>query len=133
MHKLLASVILVVATIVLTTVGCKKSSTSRAPEQDLLISIDAGSYTIITAPIFNFKVKVESTMPPGGVKIETTVVSEIDNQNYPQGAAINTYNPISSIVIGGLPEQKICVCTIKVTSLTKATNTATTGFRVGYK
>ena len=133
MHKLLSYLTLVAAMIVLTTVGCKKSSTSVPPEQDLLISIDAGSYTIVASPVFTFKVKVESTMPPGGVRIETTVVSEIDNQNYPQGSAINTYNPTSSVNIGGLPEQKICICTIKVTSLSKSTNTATTGFRVGYK
>jgi len=133
MHKRLLFANLIVATIVLASVGCTKPITPTPPEQDLLISIDAGSYTIITDPIFTFKVKVESAMPAGGVKIESTVVSEIDNQSYPQGAPINTYNPTSTITIGGLPEQKICICTIKVTSLSKSTNTATTGFRVGYK
>ena len=133
MHKFLSSFVLIVAMIVLTTLGCKKSSTPPPPEQDLLISTDAASYTIITDPIFTFKVKVESAMPVSGVRIECTVVSEIDNQNYPQGSALNTYNPTSVITIGGLPRQKICICTIKVTSLSKSTNTATAGFRVGYK
>ena len=132
MHKLLPSATLIVAMIVLATVGCKKSVTPTQ-EQDLLISIDAASYTIITDPVFSFKVKVESTMPIGGVRIETTVVSEIDNVNYPQGAPLNTYNPTNTITIGVLPRQKICICTIKVTSLSKSTNTATLGFRVGYK
>jgi hypothetical protein len=132
MHKQLSSVTLIMAMIVLTTLGCDKPVPATS-EQDLLISIDAGSYTIITDPVFSFKVKVESTMPPGGVRIEISVISEIDNQNYPQGAPLNTYNPINTITIGALPRQKICVCTIKVTSLTKSTNTATTGFRVGYK
>jgi len=132
MHKLLSSFTSIVAVIALTTLECKKSSTP-APEQDLLISIDAASYTIITQPVFTFKVKVESEMPKAGVKIESTVVSEIDTQNYPQGAAINTNNPTSNITIGGLPRQKICICTIKATSLSKNTNTATIGFRVGYK
>jgi hypothetical protein len=133
MYKLLSYLTLGAAMIVLTTAGCKKSSTPAPPEQDLLISTDAGSYTIIPDPVFSFKVKVESTMPIGGVRIEYTVVSEIDNQNYPQGSAINTYNPTSSLTIGNLPRQKICICTIKATSLSKSTNIATTGFRVGYK
>ena len=133
MLKLLSSGALIVAMIVLTTLGCKKPSTSTPPEQDLVVSIDAASYTIVTSPVFTFKVKVESAMPEGGVRIETTVVSEIDNQYYPQGPTINTYNPTSSVVIGGLPQQKICVCTVKVTSLSKSTNSVTTGFRIGYK
>lgn len=133
MHKFLSSLGLIVAIVVLATLGCKKSSTPPPPEQDLVISTDAASYTITTAPIFNFDLKVESTMPADGVKIEYSVVSEIDNQNYPQGSGISTHNRTSSITIGGLPQQKICICTIKVTSLSKSTNTAITGFRVGYK
>lgn len=132
MHKLLSSVTFIVAIIVVTTVGCDKP-VPATPEQDLLISIDAASYTIVAAPVFSFKVKVESTMPTGGVKIETSVVSEIDNVSYPQGAPLNTYNPTNTINIGALPRQKICICTIKVTSLNKNTNTATAGFRIGYK
>ena len=132
MHKFLPLVSSIVAMIVLTTASCHKP-VPEAPEQDLLISIDAASYTIVTDPVFSFKVKVESTMPAGGVKIETTVVSEIDNVSYPQGAPLNTYNPTNTITIGALPRQKICICTIKVTSMSKSTNTATTGFRIGYK
>jgi len=133
MHKLLSSLTSIVAVIVLTTMGCKKSSTPPPPEQDLIISTDAASYTIIPGPSLTFRVKIESAMPSSGVRIEYTVVSEIDNQNYPQGSAIYTYNPTSAITIGGLPQQKICICTVKVTSMSKSTNTATTGFRVGYK
>src|SRR5436190_18165114 len=133
MHKLLSSLASIVAVIVLTTAGCKKSSTPPPPEQDLIISTDAASYTIMPGPSLTFRLKIESAMPSSGVKIEYTVVSEIDNQNYPQGPPINTYNNATGITIAGLPRQKICICTIKVTSLNKSTNTATVGFRVGYK
>ena len=133
MHKLLSSVTSIVAVIVLTTAGCKKPDTPPPPEQDLIISTDAASYTITPGPSMTFKLKIESTVPASGVRIEYAVVSEIDNQNYPQGPPIYTDNPTSAITIGGLPEQKICICTIKVTSISKSTNTATTGFRVGYK
>jgi hypothetical protein len=133
MDKLLSSLTSIVVVIVLATVGCKKSDTPPPPEQDLIISTDAASYTIIPGPSMTFKLKIESAVPPSGVRIEYTVVSEIDNQNYPQGPPIYTYNPTSTISIAGLPEQKICICAIKVTSISKNTNTATTGFRVGYK
>jgi hypothetical protein len=130
MHKLVSSLMLIVAMIVVTTPACDKPPPIL--EQDLKISTDAASYTIIPDPVFTFKLKVESAMPAGGVKIEYSVVSEIDNQDYPQGPAMNTFNPNNTITIV-LPRQKICICTIKVTSLSKSSNTATTGFRIGYK
>ncbi|HET9823798.1 MAG TPA: hypothetical protein VFP87_00615 [Chitinophagaceae bacterium] len=132
MRNVLTSLTLI-ATIIFTTPCCKKSSTSIPPEQDLIVTTDAASYTIIPDPVFTFKLKVESTMPAAGVRIEYTVVSEIDHQNYPQGPPISTYSTTKSITLSGLPRQKICICTIKVTSLSKSTNVATTGFRVGYK
>jgi hypothetical protein len=122
---------LIVAMIVVTIPACDKPPPIL--EQDLIISTDAASYTIIPDPVFTFKLKVESAMPAGGVKIQYSVVSEIDNQDYPQGpAAMNTFNPNNTITIV-VPRQKICICTIKVTSLSKSSNTATTGFRIGYK
>jgi len=123
----------IVAAMVLTTLGCKKSSTPPPPEQDLIISTDAASYTITAGPDFTFNLKVESLMPTGGVSIEYTVQSEIDGQKYPQPSPVNTYSNNTRITISGLPRQKICICTITVTSKNTSTNTATTGFRVGYK
>src|SRR5207249_4218698 len=113
---------LITVMIVLTGLGCKKSSTPPPPEEDLKISIDAASYTLTPGPDFSFNLKVESAMPIRGVAIHYTVKGEFDNQNYPQGPTINT-----------LPRQKICICTVTVTSKSKNTNTATTSFRVGYK
>jgi len=133
MPKLLSSFALITVMIVLTGLGCKKSSTPPPPEEDLKISIDAASYTLTPGPDFSFNLKVESAMPIGGVAIAYTVKGEFDNQNYPQGPTINTYSSITKITINGLPRQKICICTITVTSKSKSTNTATTSFRVGYK
>ena len=133
MHKLLSLATLALVLIVVTTLGCKKSSTAPPPEQDLIISTDAASYTIIAGPDFTFTLKVESVVPTAGVRIDYTVQSEIDGQNYPQPSPINTYSNNSKITISGLPRQKICICRIIVTSKNTSSNTATTGFRVGYK
>jgi hypothetical protein len=113
--------------------GCKKDSHPPVPEEDLKISIDAASYTLTPGPSFDFQLKVESAMPAGGVRIQYSVIGEVDNQVYPQGPATTTHDNITRTNISGLPRQKICVCTISVTSTAKPTNTATTSFRVGYK
>ena len=123
-----------IITIMTMPAGCKKDSHPPVvPEEDLKISIDAASYTLTPGPSFDFQLKVESAMPAGGVRIQYSVIGELDNQVYPQGPTITTHDNITRMNISGLPRQKICVCTISVTSTATATNTAITSFRVGYK
>jgi hypothetical protein len=117
--------------IMLGVAECKKPP--PVPDEPLKISSDASSFTTSPAADFRFILKVESAMPANGVRIEYNVKGEVDNQNYPQGAPINTSNNIIPITIGILPRQKICICTVTVTSKTRSTNTATTSFRVVYK
>jgi hypothetical protein len=133
MNKLLSLTSLIVAVVALTNIGCDKSSTAPAREEDLIISTDAASYTIIPGPDFSFNLKIESLVPTAGVKIDYVVESEIDGQKYPQGPPINTSSKNTRITISSLPRQKICICTITVTSKNTIANTAKTGFRVGYK
>jgi hypothetical protein len=123
----------IIITTVLLVSGCKKESAPSPPEQDLKISTDAASFTTTPGPDFIFNLKVESVMPIGGVQIEYNVKGESDNQNYPQGPIINTYSNNTRINISNLPRQKICICTVTVTSKTKSTNIATISFKVGYK
>jgi hypothetical protein len=131
MRNTFFSLLTAIIMLVVAGLGCKPDP-PLVPEEDLRISTDAPSYTTTPGPDFNFKVKIESVVPPGGVEVENNVKSEIDNQNYPQGAMINTYGAIIPVTII-LPRQKICICTVTVTSKTKRTNTATTSFRVVYK
>lgn len=133
MNKLLALLTFTLGLIVLTTVGCKKSSAPPPPEEDLRISTDAASYTIVPGPDYTFTLKVESVMPLAGVKIEYAVTGEVDNQKYPQGPPINSYSKTTNITIVGLPRQKMCLCVVTVTSRSTTTNTAITSFRIGYK
>jgi hypothetical protein len=113
--------------------GCKKSSPSPPPEENLKISIDAASFTITPGPDFNFNVSVESVMPAGGVQIIYNVVGESDRQDYPQGQGIFTSGKMTRINISNLPRQKICICTVNVNSMSKITNTAELSFKVAYK
>ena len=121
-----------------TGISCKKENsgggtTPPPSEENLRISTNAGSLNILPGSEFDLTLVVESKMPADGVKIEYTVRGESDNQNYPQGPAIETKASSNAIRLTGLPRQKFCVCTITVTSKSKATNVASTNFRVVYK
>ena len=117
-----------ISIIFLSVVSCHKVP----KEEALQISTDASSVNTTPSPNFNLNLKVESKMPSGGVSIEYNVKSETDNHVYFQNQATASNSP-TRLTLFNLPRQITCICTIVVTSRTKATNTATTSFRVGYK
>ena len=117
-----------ISIIFLSVVSCHKDP----KEEALRISTDASSVNTTPSPDFNFSLKVESKMPSAGVSIEYIVKGETDNHVYFQNQATASNSP-TRLTIFNLPRQITCICTIVVTSKTKATNSATTSFRVGYK
>jgi len=119
-----------IAISVLVGSGCERP---EPLEENLKISTDPASFITTPGPDFDFYLKVESAMPAAGVKIEYSVKGEVDNQNYPQGPAFTTSNSIIPVRIMDLPRQKICICTVTVTSIKRSTNTASTNFRIAYK
>jgi len=131
-NNLISSLCIMLMLAILGT-GCKPESLPVTPEEDLKISTDAPSYLTTPAADFSFNLKIESKMPVNGVLVENYVKSEIDNQNYSQGPVINSSTSIIPISIGNLPRQKICICTVTVTSKTRSTNKAIQTFRIVYK
>jgi hypothetical protein len=109
--------------------GCNKEE----DEEALRVSNDAGTMSISPGPEQDVNITVESAMPRQGVWIEVSVKGEIDFQVYPQGALILTNTAVNKIKIRNLPRQKICLCTVTVTSKGKSSNKATTSFRAAYK
>lgn len=117
-----------ISIMLLSVISCDKD-----PEEEALrISTDASLVNTTPSPNFNFRLNVESKMPSSGVSIEYIVKGETDNHVYFQNQT-TTSNWQTGLTIINLPRQITCICTIAVTSKTKATNTATTSFRVGYK
>ena len=112
-----------------TAIGCKKED----QEETLRVSNDIGTLSVSPGPELDANITVESAMPRQGVWIEVAVRGEIDNQNYPQGSFILTNTAVTKIKIRNLPRQKICICTVTVTSKRKSSNKATTSFRAAYK
>ena len=114
--------------------ACKKNNNTEVPaEEQLRISTDASAINEIPGPGTDFNLTVESAMPPSGVKIIVVVKGEIDNYVYDTGPLIETISKSTKISINNLPKQKICICTITVTSKNKSTNFVTISFRVVYK
>jgi len=109
------------------------SCTKDDDEEALRVSNDAGTILISPGPELDVNLTVESAMPRQGVWIEVVLEGEIDNQKYPQGSLILTNTAVTKVKIRNLPRQKICICTITVTSKGKSSNKATTSFRVAYK
>lgn len=101
-------------------------------EEDLRISTDASQVNTTPSSFFDFNLKVESKMPPSGVKIEYVVKGETNNVLYFQNGVTIT-EAQKQLRINNLPRQIMCICTVTATSQSKTTNTVTTSFRVGYK
>ena len=117
-----------ISVLLISVVKCHKD-----PGEDALrISTDASQVNNTASPFFDFNLKVESKMPPSGVKIEYIVKGEADNVVYYQSQTTTTASQ-KLLTIYSLPRQIMCICTIDVTSQTKADNKATASFRVGYK
>jgi hypothetical protein len=112
--------------------GCGKNPV-KVPEENLSISTDAAMFVITPGPDFDFNLSIESAMPTAGVKIETVVTGEIDNQIYMNDAPVTSKEKTTKIKVNYLPRQKTCIVRITVTSKSSDTNKATTNFRVIYK
>jgi hypothetical protein len=139
MHKLF-KILSVIAIFWMPVLACSKGDgggTTPAPptvsEENLRISTNASFLNVLPSAEFDFIIKVESKMPVNGVKIEYTVKGETDNVDYAQGPAIETQDASKTLKIAGLPRQKFCIVTVNVTSKTKASNIASTNFKVVYK
>jgi hypothetical protein len=109
--------------------GCNKPS-EKVNEENLRISTDAVNNSEVLGTNYSFNLTVESAMPPSGVKISVNVVGESDNRSYSPIADLETSNKITTITLHDLPQQIYCLSQVRVTSKTKANNTATLQFRV---
>ena len=138
--KKLSMMLSVIAIFCMTFLACSKGDgdgTNPTPppaaEENLRISTNASFLNVLPGAEFDFIVAVDSKMPVNGVKIEYTVKGETDNLDYAQGPAIETKETSKALKLTGIPRQKFCIATVTVTSKTRASNIASTNFKVVYK
>lgn len=128
-HKIYSSLFTLSTFFLLMLSGCDKPS-EEVNEENLRISSDAINNSEVLGTNYSFNLTVESVMPPSGVRISVNVVGESDNRNYSPIADRETSNKTTTITLHDLPQQIYCLSQVRVTSKTKASNTATLEFRV---
>jgi len=111
--------------------------TTPPAEQNLVVTTNPpnGSVQLPSLGPYNLTVTINSTMPSGGVKIEVSAKKD-DGSNPPAfySSTINsTTSTSSNFTITNTPAASLCLVTVKVTSLSKATNTWTGSYRYSSK
>ena len=128
-HKIYSYLFTLYTFFLLMLSGCDKPS-EEVNEENLRISSDAINNSEVLGTNYSFNLTVESVMPPSGVRISVNVVGESDNRNYSPIADRETSNKTTTITLHDLPQQIYCLSLVRVTSKTKASNTASLEFRV---
>jgi hypothetical protein len=125
----------IITTSLLSVGACKKKKKSggTTPEAQLTIATNAGSNVQNPGGSFSFNTLITSAMPPSGVRIDVTVAEEVSGTNIPQVTGFTSSNSTIPTQLSNLPLQKWSVCSVKATSLSTTTNTATTSFRIIHK
>lgn len=123
---------------VLTFFSCKKKTTPTPTptptEENIAFDLNTGATVNHTASNFDFQVTLRSKMPTKGIKIDVTASEEATGTAVtPQPSAINSSTSVTNASVQNLPRQKWVITTVKVTSLSTATNSATQTFKVVYK
>lgn len=111
--------------------------TTPAPpaEANLSVTIDPanGSVQIPALGPYNLKVSISSTMPPSGVKIEVTAKKDDGSNTVFFTTSVNKTTAVNDFVITSTPAATQCLVEVKVTSLTKPTNTWSGSYRYSSK
>jgi hypothetical protein len=118
--------------------GCKKGGGSGGgtTEANLAVTLNPpnGSVQAPSNGPFDLTVTITSAMPPNGVKIEITAKKD-DGTNPPPffTSTTNSTNATNNFTITNTPASTACVVDVKLTSLTKSTNTFTGQYRYSRK
>jgi hypothetical protein len=125
--------------------SCSKSSSGSAggggggggtvTEENLSIKTDPDPGATVAAAlgaVYDFKVNINSKMPPSGVKIDIACTKDADNSSVFSQSLNSTASP-ANISVNNLLAGVLCTVKVTVTSLSKPSNTATVSFKVARK
>ena len=114
--------------------SCGKKPPAPEVEENIVFELNAGQAAISTSSSYTFNVAMKSKLPKAGVRIELSAAEEFGGAAVtPQNAPINALTASTNVTVQNLPRQKWVIATVKVTSISTATNTSTQTFRVVYK
>jgi hypothetical protein len=118
--------------------ACGKGGGGGTPppaEANLAVTTDPpdGMVQLPALGPYNVKVSITSTMPSNGVKIEITAKKDDGTNTVFFTTSANKTTAVNDFTITGTPAATQCLVEIKVTSLTKATNTWSGSYRYSSK
>jgi len=119
--------------------SCSKSSGGGTPpppsEANLVVTTDPANGSLQSPALgpYNLKVSITSALPANGVKIEITAKKDDGSNTIFFTTSADKTTPINDFTITGTPIATQCLVEIKVTSLTKASNTWSGSYRYSSK
>ena len=113
--------------------GSKSPAPPPPSEQSIAFTHNAGNNVLNPGPSLNFNVTLTSAMPAAGIKVEVSTKEEASGNTVGTNSSVNSTSATVNVGVSGLPRQLWCIVTIKVTSVSTASNSATQTFRIVYK
>ena len=116
--------------------ACSSKSPAPPPppsEQPIAFMHNAGNNVLNPGSSLNFAVTLSSAMPASGIKVEVSTKEVASGNTVGTNSSTNSTTSPVNASISGLPRQLWCIVTIKVSSVSTASNSATQTFRVVYK
>ena len=116
--------------------GCgSKGPTPQPPttEQPIAFTHNAGNNVPNPGSSLNFAVTLTSAMPAAGIKVEVSTKEEASGNTVGTNSSVTSTSATVNVGVSALPRQLWCIVTIKVTSASTASNSATQTFRIVYK
>lgn len=107
-----------------------------ANEANLAVTLDPADGSVQAPALgpYTLKVTITSALPANGVKIEVTAKKDDGTNGTPYFSnTVNATNATTNFSITGTPLATQCLVQVKVTSLTKASNTWSGSYRYASK
>ena len=133
MKFLKLNTIILLSVIVLMESCSSKSPTPPPAEQSIAFTHNAGNNVLNPGSSLNFAVTLTSAMPAAGIKVEVSTKEEASGNTVGTNSSVNSTSATVNVGVAALPQQLWCIVTIKVTSASTVSNSATQTFRVIYK
>ena len=135
MKFLRLNTIILLAVIVLLESCSSKSPAPPTPptEQPIAFTHNAGNNVLNPGSALNFAVTLTSALPAAGIKVEVSTKEEATGNTVGTNSSVNSTSATVNVGVSALPRQMWCIVTVKVTSASTASNSATQTFRIVYK
>ena len=127
---------IILLSVIILIESCSSKSPAPPPppaEQPIAFTHNAGNNVLNPGSALNFVVTLTSSMPAAGIKVEVSTKEEASGNAVGTNSSVNGTSATVNASVSALPRQLWCIVTVKVSSVSTASNNATQTFRIVYK